>query len=500
MVGASTVELPRCASCASTQQENRRLRTTVEQLEKDNERLVKQHELDQAELSRLKDLLEKTRRAGKRQAAPFSKGPAKKQPRRPGRKRGEKYGPKAHRQPPERVDETFEAPLPKSCPECDGEVEEQRVAVQYQADLPSVIEPWVSQFNVHVGSCVQCGHRLQGRHPLQTSDALGAAAAQVGPRALALVAELKLATGMSYAKLSHLLDKTFNISITPSGLCLALQRIGRCVEPTYEALKQALRKAPWVSPDETGWRVGAASAWLWVYVTTWVTFYAVEIGRGFQEAAKVLGEDYRGKMIRDGWAAYQCFLQALHQSCLHHLLRRCHDNLETALGGTARFPHAVKRLLQKALELRDRRDAGKISAHGLAVATGRLKAAMKRLLAGRPAEEENRKFAKHLRKEQTALFAFLQHPELPATNHLAEQALRPIIATRKNCGGGHRTWKGANTFARIATVFRTALQQGIDPQLIFVSLLRCPKPTVAEHLLHEDDPANPARPPPIPSI
>jgi transposase len=298
------VELPLCASCESTQRENRRLRTAVEQLEKDNERLVKQHELDQAELSRLKDLLEKARRAGKRQAAPFSKGSPKKQPRRPGRKRGEKYGTKAHRQPPMRVHETFEAPLPKSCPECDGEVEEQRVAIQYQADLPPVIEPWVSQFNVHIGDCLQCGRRLQGRHPLQTSDALGAAASQVGPRALALVAELKLATGMSYAKLSHLLGETFHISITPGGLCLALQRVGRVVEPTYEALKQAVRRAPWVSPDETGWRVGAASAWLWVYVTTWATFYVVEIGRGFQEAAKVLGEDYRGKMIRDGWAAY----------------------------------------------------------------------------------------------------------------------------------------------------------------------------------------------------
>ncbi|MCP4202545.1 MAG: hypothetical protein GY769_11495, partial [bacterium] len=143
MALAATAKLPPCPCCASTQRENRclparieqqnneRLRARVEQLEKDNERLVKQHELDQAELSRLKDLLEKTRRAGKRQAAPFSKGPPKKHPRRPGRKRGKKYGKKAHRKPPKKVDETFEAPLPESCPECDGEVEEERIAVQY---------------------------------------------------------------------------------------------------------------------------------------------------------------------------------------------------------------------------------------------------------------------------------------------------------------------------------------------------------------------------------
>ncbi|MCP4967448.1 MAG: hypothetical protein GY926_19720, partial [bacterium] len=160
MGSTGTVELEPCASCASTQRENRRLRARVVQLEEEIERLLKQHKLDQTELSRLKDLLEKARRAGKRQAAPFSKGPPKKQPRRPGRKRGNKYGKKAHRKPPKKVDETFEAPLPKSCPACDGEVEEQRVAVQYQTDLPPVIEPWVRQFLVHIGDCLQCGRRL----------------------------------------------------------------------------------------------------------------------------------------------------------------------------------------------------------------------------------------------------------------------------------------------------------------------------------------------------
>jgi len=489
-------EIVPCPLCESTQRENRRLRARIEELEKEIERLVKQHDRDQEELSHLKILLEKTRRAGKRQAAPFSKGTAKEQPRRPGRKPGSKYGKKAYRQPPKRVNETLEAPLPKSCPDCGGEVEQERVVPQFQVDLPAVIESWVTQFLVSIGFCTRCSRRIQGRHPHQTSDALGAAASQVGPRALALAAELKLSTGMSYAKLSHLLESTFDLPVTPGGLCLALQRLGRAAKPTYEALKQSVREAPWVSPDETGWRVGAVSAWLWVYVTNWATVYAVEAGRGFQEAAKILGEDFRGILVRDGWIAYRLFLDALHQTCLAHLLHRCHENLETALGGTARFPHAVKRLLKRALKLRDRRDAGEISEHGLAVATGKLKAAMKRLLNGRPQEEENRRFAKHLRNEQEALFTFLENPGLPATNHPAEQALRPVVATRKNCGGGHRTWKGARTSVQIATVWRTALQQELNPRRIIVTMLRSPKPTVVQDLLPRIDPPNPARPPP----
>ncbi len=73
-------EIAQCPLCESTQGENQRLRARIEELEKEIERLVKQHDRDQEELSHLKSLLEKTRRAGKRQAAPFSKGSAKEQP------------------------------------------------------------------------------------------------------------------------------------------------------------------------------------------------------------------------------------------------------------------------------------------------------------------------------------------------------------------------------------------------------------------------------------
>ena len=231
-------------------------------------------------------------------------------------------------------------------------------------------------------------------------------------------------------------------------------------------------------------------------MTDLVTVYAVEPGRGFGQAAKVLGEDFGGTLVRDGWAPYRGFQLATHQSCLNHLLNRCNEILETAQRGAARFPHAVKRLLKKALSLRDRRDEGKISPHGLAVATGRLRAAMNRLLTWRPRDEGNRRFAKHLRTEQTALFTFLKRPEVPATNHLAERALRPAVSTRKNCGGGNRTWKGAATLVKIASVLRTALQQGLDPHPIFVSLLRSPEPIVATPLLPGADIDGLARSPP----
>src|SRR3954470_2927891 len=61
-----------------------------------------------AEVERLKAELEQSRRAGKRQAAPFSKGTPKADPKPPGRKAGH---PPRHRPapPPEQVDRTVDS-------------------------------------------------------------------------------------------------------------------------------------------------------------------------------------------------------------------------------------------------------------------------------------------------------------------------------------------------------------------------------------------------------
>ena len=152
------------------------LRQVVESLRAEVERL-------RAENQQLRAQLEEARRASKRQAAPFRKGPPKPDPKTPGRKSGEAHGTHGHRPPPapDRIDQILEAPLPDACPACGGTLVETGIATQFQTDIPR--QPVVRRFNVHVGCRDGCGCRLRGRHPLQTSDALGAAGSQIGPDA-----------------------------------------------------------------------------------------------------------------------------------------------------------------------------------------------------------------------------------------------------------------------------------------------------------------------------
>src|SRR5206468_6799403 len=92
----------------------------------------------EARVAELTRKLEEAVRAGKRQAAPFRKGPPKPDPKTPGRKSGDAHGKHGHRPPPPpgQVQETHEAALPTACPHCGGGVTEATVVEQYQTEIP----------------------------------------------------------------------------------------------------------------------------------------------------------------------------------------------------------------------------------------------------------------------------------------------------------------------------------------------------------------------------
>ena len=412
---------------------------------------------------KLEGQLETAQRAAKRQAAPFSRGKRKPSGRAPGRRPGEGHGRHAHRQAPERVDEELFAELPEACPDCGGELEKcEEGWEQYQEELPEV-RALVSRVSGKWARCRSCGRRVRGRHPRQTSEATGAAAAQVGPRALAFACSLHKEQGLSVRKTTATM-RELGIRLSPGGLVQAMARIGDRCRPTYQALVEAVRRSPVVTGDETSWHVNGDSGWLWIMTTDLVTVYGIREGRGFEEAASLLGVDFEGVLVRDGWGIYPKFVKAEHQTCLAHLLRRCREMREASWGRGREVPNLVTSILKDALELRDRDQAGEVSDCELPVAVVELEVRVKRLLA-RPAvvHDGNRRLLKHLGKERDHLFTFLHHPELdvPATNWRAEQGIRPAVMIRKTWGG-NATWRGARTQEYLMSVCRTGRLQGVD--------------------------------------
>jgi transposase len=423
----------------------------------------------ESQVERLTRLLERQQRAGKRQAAPFAKGPPRPNPKKPGRQPGQDYGTKAHRPPPERIDVVHEAPLPEACPDCGGPVAETHVDHQYQVEIPR--RPTHRQFNVHVGYCRGCRRRVQGRHPLQTSDALGACASQLGPDTQAAVVELNKSAGLSHGKVSRTLKSLFGIALTPGGSVHTVLRAARRCQPVYDTIRQTVARSPWIVPDETGWHVGGWGAWLHALVSAKATAYVIDPTRSGAVAERVIGAGYAGVMIHDGWSPYDNFEQARHQQCLGHLLRRCREMLQGATGGAVRFPRRIKGLLQAALDLRDRHAAGQVSAHGLAVARGRLDNQLADAIFPPKSNAANERLAQHLWAHRNDLLTFLREPGLDATNWRAELAIRFGVILRK-VWGGSRTWAGARAQSVLMSVWRTCWQQGRSAVDFLSQLLR----------------------------
>lgn len=426
----------------------------------------------EARLAALGALVEQLRRGGKRQAAPFSKGPPKSDPKPPGRKAGEEYGAKARRAVPPQVDEVHEAPLPWACPGCGcGQIEHTHTAQQYQAELPR--RPIYRRFDVQVGRCRCCGRRVQGRHVLQTSDALGAAASQLGPDAQAVAVHLNKRAGLSHGKVKAFFEDLFGIEVSRGGSCHTVLRAGRRAQGAYDAIVSHVRSSDRVVPDETGWRVGGRGAWLHAAATPSAVAYLIDPHRGHQATEKLLGQGYAGTLTRDGWAAYGRFRLAGHQLCLAHLLRRCRELLEVATRGAVLFPRKVKAILKEALALRDDRDAGRLTAAGAAMRAGELQGRMDALLRPVKANQANETFARHLWANRKHLFTFLRQEEVDATHWRAEQALRPAVVNRK-VWGGNRTWAGARAQSVLMSILHTARLRAIDSMDFLSRLLRAP--------------------------
>lgn len=453
---------------------------TYEELLEENAELRRRVEEQEHQIAHLKrrmvdleKLVEELRRRGKRQAAPFSKGKPSEDPKPPGRKAGDQYGQQAIRAVPERVDETIVVECPLYCEHCQGKVTLQGEARQYQIDLPE-IRPWTMEFILQYGKCSQCGREVVGRHPRQTSQAFRVGNVQLGPSVLGFAAWLNKVGGLSYGKIAALLKELVGLEVTRSALCRALLRMGKRLEPLYEELKEKIRNSPVVYPDETGWREGGHSVWLWVFTNGSETVYSIQPGRGYAEASEILGAGFAGVLVADGWAPYQKFEEATHQTCLAHLLRRCKELLEQATGGAVRFPRAVKEILQSALEVRDQRDAGKISGEALEKAKEELEARMERLLSGQFTNPSNQRLAQHLIRHQDQLFVFLERPDVEATNWPAEQGIRPAVINRKT-SGGTRTPDGSQAQSVLMSVLRTVQQRQARPLEILPQLLRNPQ-------------------------
>jgi transposase len=230
-------------------------------------------------------------------------------------------------------------------------------------------------------------------------------------------------------------------------------RAAERLEPAYQEIRQATADAEWLSVDETGWRVGGASAWLHVWVSEQATCYQGDAQRSADALESLIGIDYDGVLIHDGFASYDRFTEALHPQCVPHLLRRAREMLQEATAGAVRFPRQVLELFTGAVHLRNEHFKGRVPPTVWKSARDDYELCLLPLLHGRRVGA-NRTLAQHLLRHCEQWFLFLTDTRVPSSNWEAEQAIRPAVVNRK-VWGGNRTQTGPKAQGILSLVLQT---------------------------------------------
>lgn len=78
-----------------------------------------------------------------------------------------------------------------------------------------------------------------------------------------MAAEMKHRLAVSYSRICDFLQTYCQLKVCPAASIRAEQRLADLAKPICELLIEALRLSHVVHADETSWRVGRLSTWLW---------------------------------------------------------------------------------------------------------------------------------------------------------------------------------------------------------------------------------------------
>jgi transposase len=351
-----------------------------------------------------------------------------------------------------RVDR-IEVLLPQVCPQCGGthfasapvNVEVEQVA-QLVANPIEIVE-----YHRHHYQCTDCGTScaatwLEEMIPGQ----------DLGVGLQALLGWLGNYAHMPYTKMRELLFELGGIDIGEGTLVATNERVAQAIEPTVEALgKWVKNEQPNVHVDETPWSVKGVKEWLWVVANkTFCLFHAADT-RSRAELEQVLGYKYRGVISSDDFSAYNGYPVESQQKCLAHIRRHFLRLIQTPGRDNKQIGDVFVDLIDDAFAGYREFLAVNDWEQYLDWATqfkSKLKDAIS-LWVPRAGATALNLLAK-LRDKYDSWWYFLDHPEVPPDNNLAERFLR-LAVTKRKVSGGSRSFRRFQDTASLLTVVQT---------------------------------------------
>jgi transposase len=321
-----------------------------------------------------------------------------------------------------------------------------------EVDIPP-IQAHVREYQVYEGLCQKCGQHSIGVFPDHVKGLV-----QMGPDVDSLLGYFKGMGHLSHGKIARFFQEILHISISRGGIHDGLKRLSKRVTPVYEQLIEYCRNQPVLHSDETSSKVKQKRIYFWTFVTQAVCVFVSDKSRGFKVIQRIIGDSFTGKWVSDRYAA-QLKIMALHQLCLAHLIRDFQYPIDCEASGWAQ---RCQSLLKYAIHVRN-----KAGGHwdpeepSIKQTILEISAQWDALFAEPPPTVKAQKLFKQLSKRKHQLFLFLECPDVPPTNNLAESALRPY-AIHRRINGGFQSDEGAQDHAVLQSMIESARRQGKD--------------------------------------
>ena len=275
------------------------------------------------------------------------------------------------------------------------------------------------------------------------------------------------------------------LAISPGTLANSRKRFVPLFETLYEAILAHQNTAALRHADETSWRVQeyrgedrSSRAWLWTSVSSDAVYFHIDPSRSAEAALKLFAEARPGTIIVcDRYSAYKRLVRLLGDKailayCWSHQRR---DFIEAA-AGQERLTQWCQEWIERIAEIFRLNEARlehyepgrKRQTAAFRKATRELKKALDGLfahagteLAALPKRAREGKALRSLLNHREGLCVFVDHPQVPLTNNLAERILRaPAIG--RGLSFGSDSEKGAEFTAIMYSVIGTLSMNGID--------------------------------------
>jgi len=363
----------------------------------------------------------------------------------PGRKPGHEGTTRPYREPDKTIPVTQD-----TCTHCNATLGEPRsFESRIIEDIPRPQQATITRFLVARYLCERCGRETVATHPDLPASGL------FGKNLLSLAAAMKYKYRLPYRKITHALKAQHGIDITPAAVVAMVGRTAVSLRDGYSGIGKRIMNAAVVHADETSIRVDGKKWWIWIFVAGDDVLVVVADSRGEGVIKSVLGPDFTGIVVCDGWKPYKAFTSNL-QRCWAHLLREADGLAEKGTEGRA-LAHALHEMFDRATDV--------LEANPPPQERRRLWRRMRRWMGiwlNKPSPEAQvQKFINKVRNGYDHWFTFVLHPGVEPTNNTAERALRESVVQRKIIGC-LRNQKGTFAHETMMSVFATWENQGLN--------------------------------------